>query len=74
MQSGRRENDYSRLELTVKPYSSYHVLELTAKATIRNKEVFNRAHFEFITDADVAKFIELVDIWVLEYAEMYAAL
>jgi hypothetical protein len=73
MTGGRRENDYSRLELTVRPISSYCVLELTGKATIRNKEVFNRSHFEPISDADVAEFLELVDLWILEYAELYAA-
>lgn len=73
MSGGRRNNDYSRLEMTVRPFSSYHVLELTAKATIRNKEVFNRSHYEKIEDADTAKFIEFIDLWVLEYAELYAA-
>ncbi len=73
IRDGRRENDYSRLELTVRPFSTYHVLELAAKATIRNKEFFNRSHFEPILDADLTEFMELVDIWVLEYAELYAA-
>jgi hypothetical protein len=73
IESGRRHHDYSRLEMTVRPFSSYHVLELSAKATIRNKEVFHRTHYELIAEADLPKFIELIDIWVLEYAEMYAA-
>lgn len=71
--SGRRHQDYSRLEMTVRPYSSYHVLELAAKGTIRNKELFNRTYYEKIVDADPQKFIELIDLWVLEFAEMYAA-
>jgi hypothetical protein len=70
---GRRDNDYSRLEMTIRPYSSYHVLELAAKGTIGNKEVFNRTHFEELADVDVQSFIELIDVWVLEYAELYAA-
>ncbi len=70
---GRRENDYSRLELTVRPFSSLHVLELAAKGTVRNKEIFNRNRFEKLEDADVDDFAELVDVWVLEYAELYAA-
>ena len=73
MESGRRENDYSRLEMTVRPFSDLHVIELAAKSTIRNKELFNRTHFEKIEDVDLAQFIEFVDLWVLEYAEMYAA-
>lgn len=69
----RRENDFSRLELTVRPVSSAHVLELTAKGTIANKEVFNRNYFEKLQDIDLDRFIELVDVWVLEYAELYAS-
>jgi hypothetical protein len=49
------------------------VLDLAAKGTIRNKEIFNRNYFEPLADADVQKFSELIDAWVLEYAEMYAA-
>ena len=70
---GARDNDYSRLEMTIRPYSNFHVVDLTAKGTIRNKEVFSRNYFEKIEDVDPMKFIELVDVWVLEYAELYAA-
>lgn len=70
---GKRNNDYSRLEMTIRPFSSYHVVELTGKGTIRNKEVFNRNYFEKIQDAEVSKFSELIDFWVLEYAELYSA-
>jgi hypothetical protein len=71
--SGRAANFYSRLEMTVRPYSHLRVLELTAKGTIRNKEVFNRTHFEELQVADLTTFSELIDVWVLEYAELYAA-
>lgn len=73
MEAGRRGSDYSRLEMTVRPYSSYHVVDLVAKGTIRNKEVFNRSHFEEIARVDAARFLELVDLWVLEFAELFAA-
>jgi hypothetical protein len=59
--------------VTIRPYSSLHVLDLAAKGTIRNKEVFNRNFFEELETADEPKFRELIDAWVLEYAEMYAA-
>ncbi len=72
-EQGSRRNFYSRLEMTVRPFSSYHVLDLAAKGTIRNKEVYNRNYFEELSDADPEKFIELVDVWVLEYAELFAA-
>ena len=68
-----RRNFYSRLELTVRPISSAYVLELNAKATIRNKEIFNRKHFEKLTEVSLDTFRELVDAWILEYAEMFAA-
>ena len=71
---GRRQaNDYSRLELTVRPASSMYVLDLAAKGTIRNKEVFNRNYFEKLEDVDLDKFTEMIDVWVVEYAELYAA-
>ena len=69
----RQQNEYSRLELTVRPASSMHVLELTGKGTIRNKEVFSRNFFEKLEDVDLDKFMHLVDVWVLEYAELFAA-
>ncbi len=70
---GRRANYYSRLEMTIRPHSEHNVVDLAAKATIRNKEVINRNHFELIHQADVETFREMIDVWVLEYAELYAA-
>jgi len=70
---GRSENRYSRLELTIRPFSSTHIVEMTAKGTVRNKEVFNRSHYQQLADVDVDSFSELIDLWVLEYAEQYAA-
>jgi hypothetical protein len=70
---GKRSNYYSRLEMVVRPFASYHVLELTAKGTIRNRELYNRKHFQKLAEADVDSYKELVDLWILEYAEMYAA-
>jgi hypothetical protein len=70
---GQRKNAFSRLEMTIRPFSSYHVLELTAKGTIRDKEVFNRSHYQRLSEVDPATFRELIDLWILEYAELYAA-
>jgi hypothetical protein len=70
---GVRTNEYSRLEVTVRPYSTAHVLDLAARGTIRNKEVFNRNFYEELEAANEQKFRELIDAWVLEYAELYAA-
>ena len=70
---GPGASDYSRLEVTVRPYSPLHVLDLAAKGTIRNREIFSRNYFEPLDQADAAKFLQLIDAWVLEYAELYAA-
>jgi hypothetical protein len=70
---GRRENEFSRLEVTVRPFSSYHVVDLQAKGTVRNKEILTRRHYDAIVDAEPEHFKELIDAWVLEYAELYAA-
>lgn len=70
---GKRDNFYSRLEFVVSPFGKYNVLELVAKGTIRNKEVLNRNYYELLDDVDVDSFTERIDLWVLEYVEMYAA-
>ncbi len=73
VRSRSRTNFFSRLEMVIRPASSYHVLDLAAKATIRNKELFNRSHFQRLTEVDLTSFTEMIDLWVLEYAELYAA-
>jgi hypothetical protein len=67
------ENVYSRLEMLIRPYSPAHIVELVAKATIRNKEVLNRAHFHFLSDVDLDSFAELIDLWALDYAEQFSS-
>lgn len=74
VQRGRdRANYFSRLEMVIRPATPYHVLDLAAKATIRNKELFNRSHFQRLTEVDLTSFTEMIDLWTLEYAELYAA-
>jgi len=71
---GGRQSTYSRLEVTVRPYTTnLHVLDLAAKGTIRNREVYNRNFYEKLEEVDIEKFRHLVDAWVLEYVEQYAA-
>lgn len=69
---GRRKL-FSRLEMTVRPFASPYVLDLAAKGTVRNKEIYNRNQFQRLGDVDLDSFQELIDIWSLEYAELYAA-
>ncbi len=70
---GRRENYYSRLEMTVRPYNSLHILEVNAKGTVFNRELLNRQHYVPVASADVDRFKKLIDGWALEFAELYAA-
>ncbi len=73
LSSGKRRNLYSRIEMAIRPYSPLHVLELTAKATIRNKELFNRHHYERLSEVSEEDFRELIDLWIVEYAEQFSA-
>lgn len=70
---GTRSNFFSRLEMTIRPQTEFNVLELSARATIRNREVFNRTHFERLGEVDLHAFTETIDRWMLEFAEVYAA-
>ena len=70
---GDANNAYSRFEMVIRPYSPTHIVELAAKATVKNKEIFNRSHFQFLNQVDVDSFGELIDLWALEYAEQYSA-
>lgn len=64
---------YSRLEMTVSAPGTAAIIELVGKGTIRNKEAFHRRNFQRLNQVDVLSFNELIDLWSLEYAELYAA-
>jgi hypothetical protein len=68
-----RSTSFSRLEMFIRPYSVYHLLELAAKGTVKNREVFNRSQYQRLTEADLTSFTEMIDHWALEFAELYAA-
>jgi hypothetical protein len=68
-----RSSNFSRLEMFIRPYSSYHLLELAAKGTVQNREVFNRSQYQRLAEADLTSFTEMIDHWALEFVEMYAA-
>jgi len=67
------ETRYSRLEVLISGFSEAGILELVVKGTVRNREVLNRKHYQKLTDFDIDSFKELVDLRVLEFAELYAA-
>jgi len=69
---GRRTNLYSRLEMVIRPYTDLRVLEVKAKGTVMNRELFDRNYFAEIAEADVEEFQQLIDAWAIEYAELYA--
>lgn len=72
--AGRRsDNFFSRLQIVVGPYNKYHVLDVTAKGTVRNKEAFSRNHYQKLDDVDLEQFQHLIESWVIEYAEAFAA-
>ena len=70
--AGKRDNLFSRLSMTISPYSDYKVLDLKAKGAVRNKENFSRNHYELLKDADLDTFKQLIEQWTLDYAENYA--
>ncbi len=73
IEAGQRNNQYSRLELVIRPYSDLRVLDLKGKGTVMNRELFNRGHFTPVGEADPDAFLQLIDTWAIEYAEIYAA-
>ena len=73
MARGQRSSARSRFEISVRPYSEYHVLDIAAKGTIHNKELFQRHQFEKIADAIADEFCQRIDQWVLEFAELFAS-
>lgn len=68
----RAQSLYSRLEMVVRPFTDTHIIELVAKATIRNKETYNRSHYQFIAEVDMQSFQDLLDLWILEFAEQFS--
>jgi hypothetical protein len=73
MSAGRRNSFFSRMQIVVSPYSQYHVLDISAKGTVRNKEVLSRNHYQRLAEVDLQTFRELIETWALDYAELYSA-
>src|SRR5262245_61875418 len=70
---GKRGTFFSRFRIVVSPYNAYHVLDIAAKGTVRNKEILSRNHYQRLADVDLQSFRELIEQWALEYAELYSA-
>ncbi len=71
-EANKSTNLYSRMQMLIRPFSEGRIVELVVKATIRNREVFNRARYQMLGQVDLESFSEHVDLWVLEYAEKYS--
>ncbi|MBA4031147.1 MAG: hypothetical protein C0478_09705 [Planctomyces sp.] len=65
---------YSYLEILVRPYSSTaRIIDVVVRGTIRNKEILRRNEFSLLDEADPTNLRALIDQWVVQYAERYAA-
>ena len=71
--SGQRTNQYSRLEMVIRPHTDLNVLDLKGKGTVMNRELFNRSHYVAVGEVEVEDFEQMIDVWAIEYAEVYAA-
>lgn len=72
MAGGKRQNLFSRLQITVSSFNEFHVVAAAAKGAVRNKEGFTRNHYQPIAEFDAEAFCGILDRWVLDYAEQYA--
>ena len=70
---GSRQTCFSRLEMLISPVSASLILDLTAKATVCNREIYSRTHYQRLSELDLPGFTDMIDLWVLEFAERYAA-
>ena len=70
---GRTGSFFSRIEITVRPQSEFNVVNIAGKATIRDKEVFVWNHFEEIEEVQQETMEQMIDKWVLQFAEQFAA-
>ena len=70
---GTAKNEYSRLEVLIRPFSDTHILEVATKGTIRNRESLNRTNFRFLKEATVEVIKPMIDGIALEFAEQFSA-
>ncbi len=70
---GKAGSFFSRIELTVRPQNEFNVVNITGKATIRDKEIFTWNHFEDILEAKQDSLEQMIDKWILQFAEQFAS-
>lgn len=69
----QRDNHYSRLEMFVRPMNDYYIVDLASKATVRNREIWNRNVFSPVIEAKLETLQEQINQWAIQFAEQYAA-
>ena len=70
---GKAGSFFSRIEITVRPQNEFNVINIAGKGTIRDKEMFTWNHFDAILDAEQPDFEKMIDNWILQFAEQFAA-
>lgn len=70
---GKTGSFFSRVEITVRPQNEFNVVNIAGKGAIRDKEIFTWNYFADIPEAKQDDFEAVIDKWVLEYAEQFAA-
>ena len=73
LRNGTRANFFSRIEITVRQQSSFPILEIATKGTVRNKEAMSRSQYQNLEDLDEALLKETIDRWIVEFVELYTA-
>ena len=71
---GHRENFFSRLEMSDPPL--FVVPRVGAdgqRDDSQTRKSSTAAHYQRLTEADPTTFREMIDQWILEFAELYAA-
>ncbi len=63
---------YSRLEITVRPFSDANLLAIIGRGTIRNRELLSWNHFSELENVQLNSFIEQIDSWILQYVEQFS--
>ncbi|TWT58170.1 hypothetical protein KOR42_15410 [Thalassoglobus neptunius] len=64
---------YSRLEMTISPFTPTAIVELLTKGTVRNREIMNRTNYQKVDEFDMDSFKEMVDHRVIEFAEQFSS-
>jgi len=70
---GKAGSFFSRVEMTVRPQNEFNVINIVGKGTIRDKELFVWNHYDSIAQSNQAEFIQMIDNWLLQFAEQFAA-